>query len=56
MAPTSETLITGANVWDGVSPQAQPRQLLVVNGRIQRVAEVIEQTEVPPDARVVDLP
>ena len=56
MAPTSETLITGANVWDGVFPQAQPRQLLVVNGRIQRVAEVIEQTEVPPDARVVDLP
>jgi imidazolonepropionase-like amidohydrolase len=56
MAPTSETLITGANVWDGVSPQAQPRQVLVVNGRIQRVAEVIEQTEVPPDARVVDLP
>ncbi|MDT5229334.1 MAG: hypothetical protein QOH94_3127 [Mycobacterium sp.] len=56
MAPTSETLITGANMWDGVSPQAQPRQLLVVNSRIQRVAEVIEQTEVPPDARVVDLP
>src|SRR5947209_4853321 len=56
MAPTAVTLITGANVWDGVSPQAQPRQLLVVNGRIQRVAAVIEQTEVPPDARVVDLP
>ena len=54
MAPTAETLITGANVWDGVSPQAQPRQVLVVNGRIRRVAEVIEQTE-PADARVVDL-
>jgi imidazolonepropionase-like amidohydrolase len=56
MAPTGVTLITGANVWDGVSPQAQPRQVLVVNGRIRRVAEVIDETEVPPDARVVDLP
>jgi imidazolonepropionase-like amidohydrolase len=49
----SKTLITGANVWDGVSTQAQPRQVLVVDGRIQRVAEVIEA---PPDARVLDLP
>jgi imidazolonepropionase-like amidohydrolase len=56
MAPTAETLITGANVWDGVSPQAQPRQVLVANGRIRRVAEVIDETEVPPGARVVDLP
>jgi len=55
MAPSAETLITGANVWDGVSPQAQPRQVLVVNGQIRRVAEVIEETEVPPDARVLDL-
>jgi imidazolonepropionase-like amidohydrolase len=53
MVSTSETLITGANVWDGISAQAQPRQVLVVNGRIQRVAEVIE---VAPDARVLDLP
>ena len=49
----STTLITGANVWDGISAQAQPRQVLVVDGRIQRVAEVIE---VPPDAQVLDLP
>jgi imidazolonepropionase-like amidohydrolase len=49
----SKTLITGANVWDGVSAQAQPRQVLVVDGRIQTVAEVIEA---PPDARVLDLP
>ncbi len=49
----SQTLITGANVWDGISAQAQPRQVLVVDGRIQRVAEVIEA---PPDARVLDLP
>lgn len=49
----SGTLITGANVWDGISAHAVPRRLLVVDGRIQRIAEVIE----PPDgARVVDLP
>ena len=48
----STTLITGANVWDGISAQAQPRQVLVVDGRIQRVAEVVEA---PPDARVIDL-
>jgi imidazolonepropionase-like amidohydrolase len=52
VASMSTTLITGANVWDGVSAQAQPRQVLVVDGRIQRVAEVIEA---PPDARVLDL-
>jgi imidazolonepropionase-like amidohydrolase len=52
MASTSGTLITGANVWDGISPQAPPRQVLVVDGRIQRVADAIEA---PPDARVVDL-
>jgi imidazolonepropionase-like amidohydrolase len=46
------TLITGANVWDGISAQAAPRQLLVVDGRIQRVADAIEA---PADARVVDL-
>ncbi|HUH70353.1 MAG TPA: amidohydrolase family protein [Mycobacterium sp.] len=47
------TLITGANVWDGISEHAVPRQVLVVDGRIQRLAEAIEP---PPDARVVDLP
>jgi imidazolonepropionase-like amidohydrolase len=47
------TLITGANVWDGIAAQAQPRQVLVVDGRIQRVADSIEA---PPGARVVDLP
>jgi imidazolonepropionase-like amidohydrolase len=46
------TLITGASVWDGISAQAAPRQVLVVDGRIQRVADAIEA---PPDARVVDL-
>ena len=46
------TLITGANVWDGRAAQAQPQQILVVDGRIQRVADSIEA---PPDARVVDL-
>ncbi|MBV8180683.1 MAG: amidohydrolase family protein [Mycobacterium sp.] len=52
MASTSGTLITGANVWDGISAQAAPRQVLVVDGRIQRVADAIEA---PADARVVDL-
>jgi imidazolonepropionase-like amidohydrolase len=46
------TLITGANVWDGISARAAPGQVLVVDGRIQRVADAIEA---PPDARVVDL-
>jgi tryptophan 2-monooxygenase len=52
MASTSATLITGANVWDGVSAQTAPGQVLVVDGCIQRVADAIEPT---PDARVVDL-
>ena len=39
MASTSGTLITGANVWDGISARAAQRQVLVVDGRIQRVAE-----------------
>ncbi|HEY6855228.1 MAG TPA: amidohydrolase family protein, partial [Mycobacterium sp.] len=47
------TLITGANVWDGISTQVAPRQVLVVDGRIQRIADAIEA---PADARVVDLP
>ncbi|HXO82851.1 MAG TPA: amidohydrolase family protein [Mycobacterium sp.] len=46
------TLITGATVWDGISAQSAPRQVLVVDGRIQRIADAIET---PPDARVVDL-
>lgn len=53
MASMSQTLITGADVWDGTSARAQPRQVLVRDGRIQRVAELIEAT---PDTRVVDLP
>ena len=32
------TLITGANVWDGISAHAAPRQVLVVDGRIQQLA------------------
>src|SRR6202012_2755029 len=46
------TLITGATVWDGISAQAAPRQVLVVDGRIQRVADTLDA---PADARVVDL-
>ncbi len=46
------TLITGANVWNGVSAQPTPRQVLVVDGRIQQLADTIDP---PADARVVDL-
>jgi len=46
------TLITGANVWDGMSAQAAPGQVLVVDRRIQQLADAIEA---PPDTRVVDL-
>ena len=46
------TLITGANVWDGISAQAAPRQILVVEDRIQQVTDVIEA---PAGAAVVDL-
>jgi imidazolonepropionase-like amidohydrolase len=53
MASTSQTLITGANVWDGNSAQAAPRQLLVVDGRVQQVADAIEA---PAGAQAVDLP
>jgi tryptophan 2-monooxygenase len=53
MAANSKTLITGANVWDGVSGTALPRQLLVVDGRIDRIDEVIDP---PADAELVDLP
>lgn len=50
MSPT--TLITGADVWDGVSDTAKPRQILVADGRIQRVAEAVDP---PADAQVVNL-
>ena len=46
------TLITGANVWDGMSAQAAPGQVLVIDRRIQQLADGIEA---PPDTRVVDL-
>ncbi len=46
------TLITGANVWDGISDQAAPRHVLVVDGRIERLADAIEP---PPDAQLIDL-
>lgn len=46
------TMITGANVWDGISRSTAPRQVLVVNGRIQRIGDAIET---PADAAVVDL-
>jgi imidazolonepropionase-like amidohydrolase len=47
------TLITGANVWDGISDAAAPRQVLVVDGRIQRLGHTIEP---PADTQVIDLP
>jgi imidazolonepropionase-like amidohydrolase len=46
------TVITGANVWDGISASAAPRQVLVADGRIKQIAEAIEA---PADAHVVDL-
>jgi imidazolonepropionase-like amidohydrolase len=46
------TLITGANVWDGISAHTTPQQVLVADGRIQRLSDAIEA---PLDARVVDL-
>ncbi|BBZ52887.1 amidohydrolase family protein [Mycobacterium heidelbergense] len=46
------TLITGAAVWDGVSDRAVPQQLLVVDDRIQRLAEAVEA---PAGAEVIDL-
>lgn len=45
MSPT--TLITGADVWDGVSDTATPRQVLVANGRIQQVAEAVDPRRMP---------
>ena len=46
------TLITGANVWDGISDQPVPQQVLVVDGRIQHLGGAIEP---PADAKLVDL-
>jgi imidazolonepropionase-like amidohydrolase len=53
MASVAGTLITGANVWDGTADRPEPQQVLVVDGRIQRVADV---AEAPAGVRVVDLP
>ncbi|BCJ37036.1 Xaa-Pro dipeptidase [Actinocatenispora thailandica] len=47
------TLITGANVWDGIAETANPRQVLVVDDRIDRIDETIDP---PPGAEVLDLP
>jgi imidazolonepropionase-like amidohydrolase len=47
------TLISGANVWDGISDAAAPRQVLVDDGRVQRLGHTIEP---PADAQVIDLP
>jgi imidazolonepropionase-like amidohydrolase len=47
------TVITGANVWDGFSSSTAPRQVLVVDGRIQQIGDAVEA---PTDAAVVDLP
>jgi imidazolonepropionase-like amidohydrolase len=46
------TLITGANVWDGISESPAPQQVLVVNSRIQRLGNALEPQA---DARLVDL-
>jgi imidazolonepropionase-like amidohydrolase len=47
------TLITGADVWDGLAEASAPRQVLVVDGRIQRIGDALEP---PVDAQVIDLP
>ncbi|EUA35070.1 hypothetical protein I552_5859 [Mycobacterium xenopi 3993] len=46
-------LITGANVWDGRSDAPTPRQVLVADGRIQRIADTIEP---PAQTQVINLP
>lgn len=50
MTPT--TLITGADVWDGLSDAASPRQVLVVGDRIRRVGAAITA---PAGAQLVNL-
>ncbi|HEU0191558.1 MAG TPA: amidohydrolase family protein [Mycobacterium sp.] len=46
------TLIAGANVWDGLSDTATPRQVLVVDGRVRAIGE---RVEVPPATESIDL-
>lgn len=46
------TLLTGADVWDGISDRAVPRQVLVVGERIQRLDTALEP---PPGVHVIDL-
>ena len=46
------TLITGANVWDGVSEAAAPAEVLVVDGHVRQVGETIKP---PADLVRVDL-
>lgn len=46
------TLITGANVWDGISESPAPQQVLVVDNLIQRLGNGLKP---PADARLVDL-
>ncbi|MGH3562832.1 MAG: amidohydrolase family protein, partial [Mycobacterium sp.] len=53
MTPSPMILITGADVWDGISDSVLPRQVLVVEHRIQAIGDAIEA---PTDAQVVDLP
>ena len=48
----ASTLITGANVWDGISAHPQETQVLVVDDRISQVGVAIPAQ---PDARVIDL-
>ncbi|HEU4361209.1 MAG TPA: amidohydrolase family protein [Mycobacterium sp.] len=50
MTPT--TLITGADVWDGISETASPHQVLVDDGRIRQIGAAIQA---PAGAHVVDL-
>jgi tryptophan 2-monooxygenase len=47
------TLITGANVWDGIAEVAVPRQVPVVDDRIEQLAETIDA---PPGTETIDLP
>lgn len=47
------TLITGADVWDGLAEAPAPQEVLVADGRIQRIADALEP---PADAQVIDLP
>jgi imidazolonepropionase-like amidohydrolase len=46
------TLITGADVWDGISDHTMPRQVLVADGRVQRLGAAIAP---PPGTQVIDL-